>query len=147
MTSRSRRIPVVFLVALGLALEARSLGAVDCSVAKPGFPPSNASLFTLSGPGLTTTELQNAIGYWSCPAYLDEVPTMQIGGSGGVPVNIVKINGNSDNPNGSCGFASPHPVNGEIASATITVWTHDSSGGSCAPLYDVVAHELGHVMG
>jgi hypothetical protein len=133
-----------FLLALGLFPPAQPLRAIDCSIKKPGFPPSNANLFTLSTSAFTASELQTAAGYWSCPSYLDEVPVIQVGGSGGVPVSILKIDANSP---GSCGLTSPHVENGEVVSAQITIWTHDSSGGACAPLYDVIAHELGHVMG
>ena len=38
-------------------------------------------------------------------------------------------------------------VNGHIESALITVWTQQADGTSCVPLTDVIAHELGHILG
>jgi hypothetical protein len=148
MMSPRRFPPAAFLaLAMGMAFTARELIATDCSVPMSGFPPSNGNIFTLTATEFTTSELQTAIGYWGCPGYLDRIPTFQIGGSGGVPVSIVKIDGNSNSPTGSCGRSETNVSNGEVVSSLITIWTHDSSGDTCAPLYDVIAHEFGHLMG
>jgi hypothetical protein len=59
----------------------------------------------------------------------------------------VKIDGNADSSVEACGRISLDAPTGYIQSATITVWTHTSTGGSCPVLYDVLAHEFGHLMG
>jgi hypothetical protein len=144
---RFSSLPLFVALIIGTTLSARVLVAVDCSVAKPGFPPSNGNIFNLTATEFSTSELQSAIGDWGCSAYLDDIPTFQIGGSGGVPVSVVKIDGNSTSATGSCGQTQPHVENGEVVSAQITIWTHQSNGDSCAPIYDVLAHEFGHLMG
>jgi hypothetical protein len=61
-------------------------------------------------------------------------------------VSVTKTIGNSTAGNGSCGEALLRIVNGELLSASITVWTKDAFGASCE-LTDTIAHEFGHLLG
>lgn len=132
-----------------LAISNVPLQAVDCSVpsALVGSSSSGAH-FTITHAGFTVSDIQTAISYWSgCVGYASEIPSFQIGGSGGVPVSIVKIVGLSQSPEGGCGEARYDLVNGRIESVSIKVWTKQADGSSCDPLSDSIAHELGHVLG
>lgn len=144
-----RQLPTVAIVFLSISTigPSRSLLAVDCSIPKPGLGVASGNVFTLNVGGFTPAEVQTAIDYWRCPGYSGEIPTFQIGGPGGVPVLVGKIVGNAPGNAEGCGRFSPHAPNGYIESATITVWTKDRNGGACPPLTDILAHELGHLMG
>jgi hypothetical protein len=96
--------------------------------------------------GFTASDIQQAASYWGCPSHVG-LPGFQIGGFGGVPVSITKINGNSTTAGGGCGRTQRTAVNGQLQSATIEIWTHQANGASCEPLTDVIAHEFGHVLG
>lgn len=131
-----------------LAVLGRPLWAADCSVSDPNLVTSPGNVITITTVGFTNSEINTAIGYWSgCTEYGDEFPGMQIGGSGGVPVTVQKIVGRSTTQGGGCGSARREIVSGHIESAVITVWTSQADGTSCAPLTDVIAHELGHILG
>ncbi|HWM91862.1 MAG TPA: hypothetical protein VN493_13940 [Thermoanaerobaculia bacterium] len=146
MTSRVVMAGVATL--LHLTFSANVLAQVDCSQPDNRFGISQGSAFTITTAGFTETEINTAIGYWSdCPAYGSEIPAFQLGGSGGIPVTITKMAGNSQALDGSCGESSLQPSNGQITSAAITVWTKESDGDTCEPLTDTIAHELGHLLG
>ncbi|HXU29781.1 MAG TPA: hypothetical protein VN851_04305 [Thermoanaerobaculia bacterium] len=106
-----------------------------------------------SGFGLTSStfssfDVQTAINYWSgCSGYGPEIPTLEIGGSGNIPVSVVKVSGNSTVSGGGCGGTSLGLTNGQVTSATITIFTKENDGDSCEPLTDVIAHEFGHLLG
>lgn len=137
-----------FAVPLGMCLFVPTAVAVDCSVSDNRYGISPGNTFTLSVGGFTNAEVQTAIGYWSgCSGYGSEIPNFQIGGSGGIPVTIAKLSGNSNSAEGTCGETRLDPVGQRIESATITVWTRDRNGNACPPLTDVLAHEFGHLLG
>jgi hypothetical protein len=65
-----------------------------------------------------------------------------------VPVLVVKRVGNADPTSDGCGLFEGSAPNGYLESATITVWTKTKDGQPCPVLLtDVLAHELGHLMG
>lgn len=144
-----RRVPACILAALSLTpLFGRPVWAVDCSVSRPGLILSPGSHFAVTAVGFSSTDLNTAFGYWSaCPEYGSEFPQFQLGGSGGIPIAVIRIAGKSTASGGGCGRLSPEVVNGHLESATIEVWTQQSDGASCEPLTDVIAHELGHALG
>jgi hypothetical protein len=133
--------------ALSLCFFIRPLAAADCSVQTTDFSPSWTNVFNITASGFTNTEIQAAANYWACPGYSGMIPSFQIGGTGGIPVSVVKRVGNSTTQSGSCGIGTLNFLYGQVASATIEVWTHQSDGVSCAPLSDVLAHEFGHLLG
>ena len=140
--------PALITTLILAAFSGRPLLAVDCSVPNPLLSQSPGSLITISTVGFTSSEINTAVSYWSaCPEYGGEFPQFQIGGSGGVPVTVIKRSGNSTTASGGCGVTDPEIVNGHLESATIQVWTHQKDGTTCSPLADVIAHELGHVLG
>lgn len=134
-------LDIVFFVQAGLA--------ADCSISDPRYTTSPGSAINITTVGFSGgSEVQTAIGYWSgCQGYGDSIPTFQVGGSGGVPITIRKIVGRSNTPGGGCGIVDPEIVNGHLEGAEITVWTQQSTGESCEPISDSIAHELGHVLG
>lgn len=131
-----RQIHTTFLLTaiLTTSLSERRLHAVDCSTPLPGLNVSQGSVFNLIAGGFTNSELQTAINYWGCPSYSQEIPAFQIGGSGGVPVQVAKIVGNAPAQAEGCGLFDPEAPNGFIESATITVWTNTSTPGSWAAM-------------
>lgn len=145
----SQHFPAVFLAtAINLVFSVHTLLAADCAIAKPGLGVSQGNFFNLSLSGFTSSEATTAINYWGCPGYSGEIPTFQIGGSGGVPVLVAKRVGNAPSHAEGCGFFDVEAPNGYIESATITVWTKDRNGQPCPVLLtDVLAHELGHLLG
>lgn len=138
---------VSMMAALDLCFFAGSSMAADCSVQTTDFATSFGNTFSITASGFTNSEIQTATSYWSCPGYSGEIPTFQIGGSGGIPVSITKRVGNSTSQNGGCGEGVLNISNGQITSASIDIWTKQADGVSCAPLTDVIAHELGHLLG
>lgn len=145
MTERSHA--ALIAAAMSISLCAQILVAVDCSVPDNRYGTSLGNVFTLTVGGFSDSEVQTAINYWSgCPGYGGEIPSFRIGGSGGVPVTVVKVNGNSTSSDGSCGEVRLGQVNGRIESATITVWTRESDGDPCL-VTDSLAHEFGHLLG
>lgn len=142
-----RSMAALITAALNLCLFARPAVAADCSVQTTDFAASFGNVFNVTTSGFTNAEIQSAAGYWSCPGYSGEIPTFQIGGSGGVPVSVIKRVGNSTSQNGGCGEGVLNISNGQITSASIEVWTKQANGVSCAPLTDVIAHEFGHLLG
>lgn len=138
----------IYISAL-LAISGQPLQAVDCS--KPSALVGDLSIgsyFTISYAGFSSSDIQNAIGYWSsCTGYGSEMPSFELGGSGGVPVSIAKVVGRSQSTEGGCGEARYDLANGRIESVSIKVWTQQSDGASCEPFSDIIAHELGHALG
>ncbi len=135
------------IAALVLCVFARPLVAADCSVPTTDFNVSGANAFNVTMSGFTNADIQAAANYWSCPGYSGEIPTFQIGGTGGIPVHVVKRVGNSSAQNGACGEGVLNISSGQVTSATIEIWTNQADGVSCAPLTDVIAHEFGHLLG
>lgn len=148
MTGR-RSAPAISIVStLAILCSAETLAAVDCSNPDTRFGLSLGNAFNISMAGFTNSEIQTAISYWSsCSGYGTDIPTLQIGGTGGVPVAIQKVAGNSTSPEGGCGRTLLDVAHGRIEGATITIWTKESDGDSCLPVTDSLAHELGHLMG
>jgi hypothetical protein len=139
-----RFLTAAFLTA---AFSARALLAVDCSVPMTSVGTSLGDAFNITMSGFTSSDIQTAAGYWNCPGYSAYIPSFQVGGSGGVPVLVVRISGRSTTPGGGCGHFEDEIVNGHLESATITIWTNQANGASCAPLTDSLAHEFGHLLG
>lgn len=137
----------IVVAALGSIVSAHTSFAVDCSTPSTTSGTSQGNVFTITTTGFTSSEVQTATTYWGCPGYSGEIPTFQVGGSGGIPVLIVKKVGNSTTAGGGCGLFDPEIVNGHLESAEITIWTNQKDGTSCEPLTDSIAHELGHLMG
>ncbi|HYU32421.1 MAG TPA: hypothetical protein VEW48_09670 [Thermoanaerobaculia bacterium] len=148
MTHRIRFHQAVLLSAMIFMAFSRSSAAVDCSVADSRFATSFGNTFNITSTGFAATEIQTSANYWSCAGYSNEIPTFQLGGTGGIPVTITKVEGNSTSPEGGCGRTT-YPgttVGRTVSSVEITIWTTESDGDSCAPLTDTLAHELGHVL-
>lgn len=146
LASRSPTAALITAV-LNLCFFVRPLVAADCSVQTTDFGSSFGNTFNVTTSGFTNAEIQAAANYWSCPGYSGEIPTFQIGGSGGIPVSVVKRTGRSNTQNGGCGEGVLNISNGQVTSANIEIWTNQANGISCAPLTDVIAHELGHLLG
>lgn len=144
---RASRIGGLALVcALG---SGHSLHAQDCSIPLSDFPGAYGSSFNVTASGFTAAELQTSIGYWSaCSGYGTDFPVFQIGGSGGIPIVIERVEGRSTASRGGCGQAiNSESTNGFLTRVSITVWTHQVDGASCIPLMDTLAHEFGHALG
>jgi hypothetical protein len=148
MTKRAQLRQPLLLAAMVATAFSRNLAATDCSLADTRFATSYGDVFSLTYTGFTSAEIQTSVNYWSCTGYSDHIPTFQLGGSSGVPVSIVKVEGNSTAPGGGCGrTVYPGTTNGgTVSSVEITIWTNENDGDSCAPLTDTLAHELGHVL-
>jgi hypothetical protein len=117
-------------------------------VVSAGFSTSSATTFDLAASGLSTTDLQSAIGYWSgCSGYGTTMPSLRIGGSGGLPIVVQVKNARSTASNGSCGESTLVRQDGRLVRVETQIWTQEADGTSCVPLADVLAHELGHVYG
>lgn len=79
-------------------------------------------------------------------------PTLQHGGSDGVPVTVVFHAGASTHQTGACAVATrfTNASSGALTKARIDVWEHGLAlgQGDCSDHYSqIVAHELGHVLG
>lgn len=143
-----RRLPYhTPLAAILLALLTHPCEATDCSTPIGSFGPSTAGSFNITMSGFSSAQIQQATAYWNCPGYSSYIPFFQIGGPGGIPVTVVLVTGRSTAPQGGCGLFDPDAVNGHLESASITVWTQQGNGDSCAPLTDSLAHEFGHLLG
>lgn len=147
MSLRRRLADVSLILVLGVALSPRLLEAQSCSIPSNFTNISMGDTVNLTLQGFTAADVQTAANYWACPAYDQELPTFHVGGSGGVPVSVTKITGNSTTQGGGCGLTTRHFVNGQLVSAEIEIWTNQVDGSSCEPLTDVLAHEFGHVLG
>ncbi|HSS77492.1 MAG TPA: hypothetical protein VLV54_12195 [Thermoanaerobaculia bacterium] len=132
---------------LAIAFSAQRMFATDCSVPINSFGISLVNAFDITASGFTSSDIQAAASYWACPGRTGFIPTFQVGGSGNIPVSVVRIVGRSTAPRGGCGLFDPTVVNGQLQSASITVWTQQANGASCSPLTDSIAHEFGHLLG
>lgn len=132
-----------------LSAISRPAWAVDCSTQREGAGFSTASTLHLISSDFTPTELQTAVGYWSgCVGYGTEIPSFQIGGSGGIPITVNRVDSVSQSSSGGCGEATiTSSAQGQVLRVSITLWTEQTNGISCEPLSDSLAHELGHVLG
>jgi hypothetical protein len=136
-----------YLIATIVSLSAFHAGADDCSQ-----PNSNgiSSGDTLDISGVSSADINTAIGYWSggCPGYGNSFPGMSAGGSGGLEVNVVHHTGTSTLASGSCGRTTftLHSPGNTVASANVDIWDRQGNGVDCV-LTDTLAHELGHVLG
>jgi hypothetical protein len=112
MTSR-RSLHLTTLLVSVLCLSFSSQGlAVDCSLPETQLGTSSGDAFNITTTSFTSAEIQTAASYWSsCSGYGSEMPTFQAGGSGGIPVTIMKVVGNSTDPSGACGVTSITPRN------------------------------------
>lgn len=118
-----------------------------CAPDNPDIAVSNGSVLNLTSTNFSASELSTAIAYWSGCGSGTDTPSMQVGGSGGLPVSITRLAGAS--PTGRCGHseigigATSH----RVVSVEITIYTQQNNGASCNPLTDEIAHELGHALG
>lgn len=139
------------LLLLGVLLGAipKPTWAVDCSTQRTGAGFSTASTMNLTSSNFTTAELQAAADYWSgCAGYGTEIPSFQIGGSGGIPITVTRVNGVSQSSTGGCGEATiTSNAQNQVLRVSVTIWTQQTNGNSCEPISDSLAHELGHVLG
>src|ERR1044072_4385991 len=104
-----------------------SLGAVDCSVGSAGFAASSAAAFDLMASGLSTPDLQAALGYWSgCSGSGTRMPSLRIGGSGGLPIVIQVRNARSTARNGSCGESTLVRQGGQLIRVETQLWTQEA---------------------
>lgn len=148
MTSRSQ-IPAATLWIVSMSFYSlHPLFPADCSMQDTRLALQSGNSFGITMNGFSSFDVQTAIDYWSgCPGYGSDMPLLNFGGSGGIPLSIERIAGNSSAQGGGCGSSSLSRTNGQITSVTITVWTNESDGDACVPLTDVIAHEFGHVFG
>jgi hypothetical protein len=90
----------------------------------------------------------SAMDYWngSCDANGTSHPylCMNCGGTSSYPVVVNYVDGPA--PHGRCGDHTAMMVGGLPAGSEINIYT-SASGHSCSPMYDSLAHELGHVLG
>ena len=107
-------------------------------------PPQALSL---RSPNLPAHELVEAAAYWqgACAETGVFVPRITVGGPG-LPVEI-RRSGDSWSPNRRCGMTSVRRRDGEVVAYVIDVFVRQRNGTPCFPLFDEVAHELGHVLG
>jgi hypothetical protein len=148
MSAKSQLPAAAFLAVIMILFLGQPLVAVDCSTADSRLLGQQGSAFNITLDGFSSFDVQTAINYWSgCSGYGFEIPTLEFGGSGNVPVRIVRVAGNSTVQGGGCGGTSLDRSNGQVTSATITVFSNENDGDSCVPLTDVIAHEFGHLFG
>jgi hypothetical protein len=139
--------PTLFAAVWAVTLFSGPLLAIDCSLASNSFGASPGSSFNITVAGFTNSDIQTAAAYWGCPGFSGLFPTFQIGGSGGVPVIVVRRSGNSTAAGGGCGRFTSDIVNNHLESATIEIWPNQGNGEPCDPLTDSLAHEFGHLLG
>ena len=106
-----------------------------------------AAAVRLSSRDFPVEELRAAARKWElgCAAVGVDLPALQLEGAG-VPVTV-RRRADSWSANGRCGQALLRLVDGRVVSAEIDVFVRQANGASCFPLVDVIAHELGHVLG
>jgi hypothetical protein len=142
----SSNVAVAFAWLLAIPTAEYAL-ASGCAPDNPEIAVSTSAVFNITSTSLPASDLNTAAAYWSgCGAGAD-IPAMQIGGSGGVPVSVTLVAGSS--PTGRCGRADVHvgANSRRVVAVDITVYTRQNNGSSCQPFSDEVAHELGHALG
>jgi hypothetical protein len=95
-------------------------------------------------------DLTKAIGDWqnACPQYGTGFPSFVPNGTKGIPVSVTFHNGASTLSGGNCGETSmQYSKNGNVIGGTVVLYATQANGAACQPLWDVFAHELGHVLG
>src|SRR5262245_59619619 len=128
-------------LAIGLTCFPGALSAVDCSVASTTVGVSYGALFNLTSSGFSQEELETTIDYWDlCSGYGSQMPSLMVGGTGGIPIQVNKVTGRSTADGGGCGRTISTIVGGRLESAVITVWTQQADGTTCVPLTDPLAH-------
>ena len=149
MSARSAARRRIIVLTFGL-LSIHSIEWVfgsGCAPDSPGIGVSNGSVLNLTASGFSTSDLNAATAYWSSCGAGTDIPGMEVGGAGGIPVNVILMAGSS--PTGRCGVADVQvgATSGRVVSATIRIYTKQQNGTSCQPFSDEIAHELGHVLG
>lgn len=144
---RSRRAVGRYALAILVSLSALPVGGDECSQANSNGVSSGDEL-NISG--VSSSEINTAIGYWSdgCSGYGSSFPSMSAGGSGGVSGSVTFHPGTSTLASGSCGrttFTLQAPGN-KVVGADIEIWERQGNGVDCIHS-DTLAHELGHVLG
>lgn len=139
----------IFVLTFGLLTlqAAHSVFGSGCAPDNPDVAVSTGSVFNITSPNLSAADLNTAISYWSDCGSGSDMPNMQVGGSGGVPVSVTLVAGSS--PTGRCGRAEVHigASSRTVVAVDITVYTRQNNGASCQPISDEIAHELGHALG
>ena len=140
MVVPSRR---AFSSVVALVLAAMSGGRAV--VRDPGV--TAAAAVRLSSSDFPVEELRAAARKWElgCAAAGVDLPPLQLEGAG-VPVTV-RRRADSWSANGRCGQCLLRLVDGRVVSAEIDVFVRQANGASCFPLVDVIAHEIGHVLG
>ena len=149
MSARSAATRRIFMLTFGL-LTIHSIERVfgsGCAPDDPSIGVTSASVFNLTSSGFSISDLNAATAYWSKCGGGTDIPRMEVGGTGGIPVDVILIAGSS--PTGRCGVSEVQvgATTGRVVSATIKIYTKQNNGTSCQPLSDEIAHELGHVLG
>lgn len=101
MRNRSRSA-TRYLIAAVMSLSTLQVGADECSQSNSNGISSGD---VLNIAGVSSTEINTSIGYWSggCLGYGRSFPNMSAGGSGGVAVSVTHHTGTSTLASGSCG--------------------------------------------
>jgi len=91
---------------------------------------------------------------FGCDGHGSAYPQLTVGSYSNAPgtmnVYVFYLTGRSTDPSGRCGKADVQidQTTGEIVGATIKMWQEQSNGVDCQSQWtDLVAHEIGHVLG
>lgn len=140
-----------YAVAFLILLSFRAICRADqCSVVLTSQGISNGDVLNISSAGLTSAEISGAVNYWSsrCSTYGTHFPSMTVGGSGGIPIQVITYSGTSTSASGSCGLTtkSLDAPGLTLRSAKIEIWSKQGNGVICNKT-DTLAHEIGHLLG
>lgn len=109
-----------------------------------------------SGWGTTPPPIGNAINIWSdgCSGMGTTFPTLFDGSNGTINVSVDRVQGRNPQAGGGCGrFDHDLDANGAVAGGSIEIFQFTNAGDDCAwvmahaNLDNLIAHELGHVLG